>query len=160
MGAAEPCGGGVGRDLVADVTGPASSDEAAPARSAPRWRRILSATLIVLGCLLAPAAIHSVWLHDTLLKTDQYVATISPLARNAAVQHALADRISNTLISGTNLRTTAHDLVTRTPGQSAIPPGVSQIVRRHQNLFRLAAVGVGLLVSSSCCSATPAPAPS
>jgi hypothetical protein len=60
--------------------------------------------LIVLGCLLAPAAIHSVWLHNTLLNTDQYVSTVGPLARNAAVQGAFADRIANTLVTGSNLR--------------------------------------------------------
>ena len=82
-----------------------TSDAAPPQpRHVPRWRRILATTLIVLGCIFAPAAIHSVWLHNTLLNTDQYVATVGPLAKNEAVQNALAVRVSNTLVTGSNLQ--------------------------------------------------------
>jgi hypothetical protein len=64
----------------------------------PRWRRALVGTLVVLGCLLAPLAGLAVWLHNTLLDTDQYVETVGPLAENAAVQQAVATRVTNTII--------------------------------------------------------------
>ena len=64
----------------------------------PRWRRILVSAFVILGCILAPISIHSVWIHNTLLNTDQYVATVGPLATNPAVQNALANRVTNELV--------------------------------------------------------------
>lgn len=100
-------------------TAETSNDAPPPTRRVPRWRRVLAATLVVLGCLFAPLAIHSVWLHNTLLNTNQYVATIGPLAGNEAVQNALATRISNTLVTGTNLQSRLKD---------ALPPRASFVV--------------------------------
>ena len=67
----------LGRDLVADTVEQAPAPVETTPQRAPRWRRILSATLVVLGCIFAPLAIHAVWIHNTLLNTDQYVATVS-----------------------------------------------------------------------------------
>jgi len=72
---------------------------------APRWRRVLVAVLVVLGCVLAPLSALSVWMKTTLLNTDNYVATVAPLAHNAKVQNALADRITNTLAANGTLET-------------------------------------------------------
>src|SRR5262249_47052583 len=72
-------------------------------RRVPRWRRILSVTLLVLGCILTPIAIHTVWIHHTLLDTDQYVETVGPLASNHDVQNALANRVTNTLYNNSNI---------------------------------------------------------
>ena len=59
----------------------------------PRWRRVLTTTLLVLGCIFTQASrIHAVWIHNTLLNTDQYVSTVGPLASNSSVQNALALR--------------------------------------------------------------------
>ncbi len=79
-----------------DVTSP-------PQRSFPRWRRILVAFLVVVGCVLAPISVMGVWISNTLLNTNQYVATIGPLAGNAAVQDAIATRVTNSLVTGSNL---------------------------------------------------------
>jgi hypothetical protein len=72
---------------------------------APRWRRILTATLVVLACVLAPLSAIAVWVNHTLLDTDQYVATIGPLASDPAIQNATADRITTALVSNTDLQT-------------------------------------------------------
>ena len=64
----------------------------------PRWRRIVVAVLVVLGCILAPLSVLSVWMKTTLLDTNNYVATVAPLADNSSVQNAIADRVTNTLI--------------------------------------------------------------
>jgi hypothetical protein len=85
---------------------PAVSDDretSATAPRSPRWRRILAAVLIVLGCVIAPVSVLGVWIHNTLLDTDQYVDTIGPLASDPAVQDALADRITNAVISGSDV---------------------------------------------------------
>ncbi len=93
-----------------------SEQQDAAATGAPRWRRILSTSLIVLGCVLAPLSVHAVWLHNTLVNTDQYVATVGPLASNADVQNALANRITNTLVSSSTVETKLKE---------ALPPAAS-----------------------------------
>jgi hypothetical protein len=100
---------------MADTSG---AGEARPdsGRRVPRWRRILSATLLVLGSILTPITIHTVWIHHTLLDTDQYVATVGPLASNPDVQNALANRITNTLYSKSGIDTRLKD---------ALPPRAS-----------------------------------
>lgn len=60
----------------------------------PRWRRVVSATLLVVGCVLVPVCLSAVWVRNTLLDTDNYVATVGPLASNAEIQQALADDIA------------------------------------------------------------------
>jgi len=89
-----------------------------PKKTVPRWRRILCAVLVVLGCVLAPLAVHAVWIHDTLLNTDQYVSTVGPLAGNPAVQDALANRVTNTLINGSQVESRV---------KNALPPKASFI---------------------------------
>jgi hypothetical protein len=74
-----------------------------PSRRAPRWRRVTAASLVVAGCVLAPVTLVTVWLHGTLLDTDQYVATVGPLASDSSVQQALATRVSKALVTSTGL---------------------------------------------------------
>ncbi|HXY93009.1 MAG TPA: hypothetical protein VEP49_11070 [Acidimicrobiia bacterium] len=69
----------------------------------PRWRRILVGVLVVLVCILTPITIMGVWLRNTVLHTDQFVDTLSPLASDPAVQQAVANRLTNTLIDDTDL---------------------------------------------------------
>ncbi|WP_329249128.1 hypothetical protein OG223_17615 [Streptomyces sp. NBC_01478] len=57
-------------------------------------RKTASAVLIVLTCLLVPVALLTVWVHDIALDTDRYVATVSPLASNAAIEDAAVKRIT------------------------------------------------------------------
>src|SRR5271169_4340120 len=94
----------LGRDRVAETAEQTSAPPKASKHKGPRWRRVLSTTLIVLGCIFAPLSIHAVWIHNTLLNTDQYVSTVGPLASNPEVQNALALRASNTLVNGTDLQ--------------------------------------------------------
>ena len=70
---------------------------------APRWRRVLVAVLVVLVCVLAPLSVVGVWIHGTLLNTDQYVSTVGPLADNAAIQNAVADRVTKAVTQKTNI---------------------------------------------------------
>jgi hypothetical protein len=52
---------------------------------------------------LAPVSVLAVWLHSTVLDTDQYVATVAPLAHKPAVQEAIATRVTNALVANTDL---------------------------------------------------------
>jgi hypothetical protein len=91
--------------LILEVSGMSDPTEIVEAESpGPRgrhvawWRRALVAVLVVVGCVLAPLSVLTVWMKTTLLDTNGYVSTVGPLADNAAVQNALADRITNTLV--------------------------------------------------------------
>ena len=55
----------------------------------PRWRRVIGALLVVVGCVLVPISLSAVWVRNTLLDTDHYVSTVGPLASNAQIQQAL-----------------------------------------------------------------------
>jgi hypothetical protein len=83
-----------GADVPDRTDATSDAGEARP----PRWRRALVAILVILGCVLAPLSVLSVWMKTTLLNTDNYVATVAPLAKNSDVQSAIADRVTNTLI--------------------------------------------------------------
>ena len=84
---------------------PVDATKPAPAtvRSPPRWRRALVATLVIAGCILAPVSVVGVWLDGTLLNTDHYVSTVGPLARNSAIQDAIASRVTTEIVQHTAL---------------------------------------------------------
>ena len=59
-----------------------------------RWRTLVAVVLIVLGCVLAPLAGVAVWARNQVTDTDRYVATVTPLASDPAVQQAITDQIT------------------------------------------------------------------
>ncbi|MFE9605087.1 hypothetical protein [Streptomyces hokutonensis] len=56
-------------------------------------RKVASAVLIVLTCVLVPVSVLTVWVHDIVLDTDRYVATVKPLASDPAIEEAARNRI-------------------------------------------------------------------
>jgi hypothetical protein len=68
----------------------------------PRWRRVLAVTLLVIGVVLVPISLSAVWVHNVLLNTDNYVATVGPLAGNPDLQHGVADRVTTALFANGN----------------------------------------------------------
>src|SRR5215469_16502289 len=58
-----------------------------------RWRAPVSAVLIVIGCILAPISVLGVWTANQVSNTDRYVATVSPLIQDPAIQAAATDKI-------------------------------------------------------------------
>jgi hypothetical protein len=81
-----------------------NATDPSPAKRPPRWRRLGAAVLIVIGVVMFPIAGLAVWLHNTVLDTDQYVATIGPLASDPDVQQAAANRVTNALVEQTDLQ--------------------------------------------------------
>jgi hypothetical protein len=59
-----------------------------------RWRTIVAALLIVLACVLAPLSVVAIWTRNQVTNTDRYIATVSPLASDPAIQAAIADQIT------------------------------------------------------------------
>ena len=62
-------------------------------------RRISAWVCIVLASLLIPVSIISVWAIRTVTDTNQYVATMAPLARNQVIVQHLASKATDELFS-------------------------------------------------------------
>jgi hypothetical protein len=77
----QPRGGGAGRP-------------AARAGGRGRWRTLVASLLIVVACVLAPLSVVAVWTRNQVTNTDRYVATVTPLASDPAIQAAIADQIT------------------------------------------------------------------
>ncbi len=69
-----------------------------------RWKLLSSWVLIVLACLLAVVSVLVVWTKNELLDTNTFVATVTPLGQNPAIQSAVAARVSNQLVSQSDLQ--------------------------------------------------------
>jgi hypothetical protein len=89
------------RDEVASLRAEARRAETVPREPGAagragrqRWRTIVAVVLIVLGCVLAPLAGVAVWARNQVTNTDRYVATITPLAQDPAIQQAITDQIT------------------------------------------------------------------
>jgi hypothetical protein len=48
----------------------------------------------VIGCVLAPLSVAAVWTRNQVTNTNRYVATVSPLADDPAIQNAITDQIT------------------------------------------------------------------
>jgi hypothetical protein len=77
----QPRGGGAGRPAAGAVT-------------RRRWRTIVASLLIVVACVLAPLSVVAVWTRNQVTNTNRYIATVSPLASDPAIQTAIADQIT------------------------------------------------------------------
>ncbi|HLM96034.1 MAG TPA: hypothetical protein VK283_06940 [Acidimicrobiales bacterium] len=77
----------------------ASPDTAKKAPRARRTRRITAWVLVVLASLLIPISVISIWAIRTVTNTDQYVATMAPLARNQVIVDHLAAKATDELFS-------------------------------------------------------------
>jgi hypothetical protein len=74
-----------------------------PSRRRVSWRTPVAAILIVLGCVLAPAAVLGVWAGNQVSDTGRWVATVQPLINDPAIQNVLTDKITNEITGQLNL---------------------------------------------------------
>ncbi|TWP49635.1 hypothetical protein FKR81_23145 [Lentzea tibetensis] len=105
------------------------------ARRSISWKAILSALLIVLGCALAPVALATVWTNRQVADTDRFVATVSPLIRDPAVQAALTSRVVDAVFTYVDVRALADEAVDAL-GAQGVPPRVTD--RLHEFTVPLA----------------------
>ena len=77
------------------------------------WRAIVSALLIVLGCIIAVPAVLGSWAALEVSNTDRWVATVEPLIHDPAIQNVLADRITNQITSRLNITGTINQASTQ-----------------------------------------------
>jgi hypothetical protein len=93
-------------------------------RSRFRWRSLFATVLIVLGCVLAPVAGVSVWVHNQVSDTDRFVRTMGPLVDDPDVQARLTDRLTTTVFQYVDVQGIADDAVTALTAQG-LPPRVA-----------------------------------
>ncbi|MFF4261396.1 hypothetical protein ACFY7Y_11255 [Streptomyces virginiae] len=87
--------------------------ESEAARRTPpkhRMKSLLSALLIIIGCVLAPLGIVASWTSSIVGNTDRYVSTVAPLASDPDVQAAAANRVTAALMEHLDLATLLEDV--------------------------------------------------
>jgi len=101
----------------------ATVETAAPSPpGAHRVRRVFTALLVIVACVLAPLSVLALWAKTTVLDTSNYVSTVAPLANNSDIQEAAATRITQRIMS-------EKDVVSQL--EDKIPP---RIAKRLPNL--------------------------
>ncbi|GAA3377283.1 hypothetical protein GCM10020367_52360 [Streptomyces sannanensis] len=84
--------------------------------------------LIVLTCILVPISVLAVWMHNFVLDTNRYVATVAPLAKNPAIQDAAVARIAQAVDVRVNGLEVTTDLANWLKSQG-LPPRVADLVQ-------------------------------
>jgi hypothetical protein len=92
-----------------------------PHRRSRGWA-VLSAVLIVLGCVLAPLSVTSVWASTVISDTDQYVETVAPLAEDPALQRAVADEVTETVFEYVDVEALTTEAIDTLASQENAPP--------------------------------------
>ncbi|MFJ3308865.1 hypothetical protein ACIPSA_38625 [Streptomyces sp. NPDC086549] len=110
--------------------GPAPGGEgtAKGAMAAGVARKVASAVLIVLTCILVPVALLTTWVHDIVLDTDRYVATVSPLATDPAIQDAAVHRITEAVAVHVDGQQAADDIANWLETQG-LPPRAADALK-------------------------------
>jgi hypothetical protein len=90
-----------------------------------RWRTIVAVVLIVLGCVLAPLAGVAVWARNQVTNTDRYVATITPLAEDPAIQQAITDQITAQVFTYVDVQALTTQAVDALAAAGGLPPRVA-----------------------------------
>lgn len=124
-------------DAAPDPAGDEGATAPTPGASRHRGRRVATAVLVVLACVLAPIALLAVWAKTTLLDTDGYVDTVAPLATNQAVIDAGANRITERFMDATDIQERLTEALP-TRAQKAAPAmskAVEQVV--HDGALRI-----------------------
>jgi len=124
--------------LRAEVTTLRSQAQQAPAagsgRSAAvgrgarqRWRSIVATLLIVVACMLAPLSVAAIWTRNQVTNTDRYVATVTPLASDPAIQNAIADQITAQVFTYIDIKGLTTQAVDALAGRGLRPDVADQL---------------------------------
>ena len=89
-----------------------------------RWRAWVAGLLIVLGSLLAPLSVLAVWSSNVVSDTGQYVATVSPLAKDPDVQAAVTDAVTRQVFTYVDVGALTTQLVDALQARG-VPPQVA-----------------------------------
>lgn len=109
------------RAEVVQLRGQAPAEPPTP-RSHHRLRSTAAALVIVLGCVLAPLSVTSVWLDSQLTDTDAYVETVAPLIEQPAVQQALASAVTTEVFRRLDVQATTSEALQAIADRTNLPP--------------------------------------
>ncbi|MET8946346.1 hypothetical protein ABZX30_22875 [Streptomyces sp. NPDC004542] len=105
--------------------------ESATVGPAARHRHPLRTTgsvlLVVLASILSILAVTAVWARDQISDTDQFVATMGPLASDPDVQQAVSRRVTDVVVQKIDVPALVDEL-SKAAAQPGVPPRVSQLV--------------------------------
>jgi hypothetical protein len=118
-----------------------------------RWRAPVSAVLIVLGCVLAPVAVLGVWASNQVSNTDRYVANVTPLIGDPAIQGALSTRITSAITTQLDVNA----LVNQAAGQLS-KSNVPRLSTLLKNFSEPISSGVNGLVGTAVARVVASPA--
>lgn len=76
----------------------------APPKPRQRGRWFVSWVLIVVGSLLVPVSVMSIWINRTITDTDRYVETVAPLIHDKDIQAAIEKRLQEALYKRVDLQ--------------------------------------------------------
>jgi len=121
-------------------------------RNRIRWRSVVSAVLIVLGVVLTPVSLLSVWTRYQVTDTDGFVESVGPLIDEPAVQEALTNRVTTTVFTYVDVRDLADQSIAALAAQG-LPPQLVTRLTTFTPALETAATGfvrdkVGQLVAS------------
>jgi hypothetical protein len=122
-----------------------------PARD--RWRAVVAAVAITLGCILAPVSVLGVWAANQVSNTDRYVANMAPLIDQPPIQQALSAKITAQITS--RLDVPALTASASTQLAQANLPRLSQLLTNFSGAI---SNGVDSLVSSTTARVVASPA--
>jgi hypothetical protein len=92
-----------------------------------RWRTIVATLLIVVACVLAPLSVVAIWARNQVTNTDRYIATVSPLARDPAIQNAIADQITAQVFTYIDIKGLTTQALDALAGRGLSPEVASQL---------------------------------
>jgi hypothetical protein len=93
-----------------------------------RWRAVVAAVAITLGCVLAPVSVLGVWAANQVSNTDRYVANMAPLINQPPIQQALSARITTQIESRLDPRINAATTQAAAQLKSANLPRLSNLI--------------------------------
>jgi len=92
-----------------------------------RWRTIVATLLIVVACVLAPLSVVAIWTRNQVTDTDRYVATVTPLASDPAIQNAIADQITAQVFTYIDIKGLTTQAVDALAGRGLSPDVAGQL---------------------------------
>jgi hypothetical protein len=85
-----------------------------------RLRRIFAPILVALAVLVFTITVPAVWAQRTALNTDRYVATITPLADDPAVQRSIATRLTDAVFNALNVQEVISNTLSTIGGRATL----------------------------------------
>ena len=95
--------------------------EAHDERRRRRRRGFVAVALLVVGSILLPISVLTVWTRNQVLDTDKYVETVTPLATDPTIVSALSNRISTKVSDEIDVKSLAQEALPENAAFLAAP---------------------------------------